>query len=241
MMSGVFDSGIGGMSVIFELRKFCPRADLIYYADKKNCPYGTKSRQEIIRLVRADIAKLREAGATHALIACCTASTVYCSLTPAEQKFLTPILAPTADAAAAATENGKIGVVCTDATAESGEFERQIKRTRPGAAVYTLPLQSLVREVERMGLGHSELLCERAPRPRKKSDPLYKELARMCAPLLHTDIDTLVLGCTHFPHLTGTFSDIFRGVRIVSCARVGAELLADVTDPRGSGITRIIE
>ena len=101
MMSGVFDSGIGGMSVIFELRKFRPRADLIYYADKKNCPYGTKSRQEIIRLVRADIARLREAGATHALIACCTASTVYCSLTPAEQKFLTPILAPRQTTAAA--------------------------------------------------------------------------------------------------------------------------------------------
>ena len=137
-MIGVCDSGEGGVVAVEELRAISPTVDVCFFADRKNAPYGTKSPDELLSLLRADINRVRDAGADEVLIACCTASTVYCRLTEEERRGVYPIIAPTAKAALEKTKNGCIGVLATEATVLSHAFAREIKRNEPNARVIEL-------------------------------------------------------------------------------------------------------
>ena len=137
-MIGIFDSGRGGMMALTELKRLSPDKDVIFFADRKNAPYGTKTESELIRLVERDVEILTSKGADVILMACCTACTVY-NLLPIEiRKIAHPIIEPTAKEAYRVTKNGKIGVIATERTIDSEAFPRALRElgiTEPPLAV----------------------------------------------------------------------------------------------------------
>lgn len=224
-MIGVFDSGAGGLTALNELRKIQPSVDLCFLADRKNAPYGTKTRREIIKLVTNDIKKLRLAGADKILMACCTASTVYPFLPGSLKASVCPIIAPAAKEAALVCENGKIGVIATNATVRSGAFVKEISKYK-SVSVTEIPAQELV------------FLVESGIKDGSMTDRARKRLVTLLSPFKAKGIDTLILGCTHFPHLEREISGILPGVRLISPSREGAkEMLRNCLNQRGKGIT----
>ena len=217
-MIGVCDSGEGGVVAIEELRAISPTVDVCFFADRKNAPYGTKSPDELLSLLRADINRVRDAGADEVLIACCTASTVYCRLTEEERRGVYPIIAPTAKAALEKTKNGCIGVLATEATVLSHAFAWEIKRNEPNARVIELAAQRFVEYVER-----------------GKTD--YRDVEATIEKLKRNNIDTLILGCTHFPRLSGIISEYAGSITVISSAREGALEIAKHARLAGAGAT----
>ena len=224
-MIGVFDSGAGGLTALAELRKIQPSIDVCFLADRKNAPYGTKSRREIIRLVTRDVVRLREAGADKILMACCTASTVYPFLDKRLRECLYPIIMPTAKEAARTTENGRIGVIATNATVKSGAFSEALSSIG-GLHVTEIPAQELVSVVE------GEMKDGRI------TQAVQEKIARLLMPLRKEKIDTLILGYTHFPHLEKQIAGCLPGVRLISPSREGAkEIIKSCLTAKGKGIT----
>ena len=224
-MIGVFDSGIGGLTAVAEIRKVAPNADVCFFADKKNAPYGTKSPDELIALVKADIKKLRLFGADRILMACCTASTVHRYLPRTMRDIAEPIILPTAREAAKVTSCGRVGVIATEATVASGAFSRELSRFTSVKEVFELPLQGLVSLVESGA-------CDKSITQAEKD-----ELCRMLLPIRERKLDTLILGCTHFPHLEGTIGALLPGLKLISSSREGAKEILKTTSPRGTGKT----
>ena len=105
-MIGVFDSGVGGFLAVRHLRALLPRADILCLADRKNAPYGTKERKEIINFAERNIERLFKLGANRILIACCTASSAHRALTQRAQDISVPIIRPTAERAVELTDIG---------------------------------------------------------------------------------------------------------------------------------------
>ena len=209
-MIGVFDSGVGGICAFREVRRLLPREDIIYLADRKNAPYGTKTKDEIISLTGANIKRLRAMGCERVLIACCTASTVYEELDSEEIKIAMPIIAP---AVKLAVEGGRrIAVIATEHTAKCGSFGRETKKISD-CTVYEFAEQNLVRLVEG-GCRDGRINAECAT-----------ELSRICDEVRLADADTLILGCTHFSHLERELARRLPDVRIISPAREGAREL----------------
>ncbi len=217
-MIGVCDSGEGGRVAVEELRAIAPMADICFFADRQNAPYGTKSPHELIALLRADVRRVREAGADEVLIACCTASTVFDRLMPEEKVGVYPIITPTAKAAVERSKSGRIGVLATEATVLSRAFTREILRIEPRAYVTELAAQRFVSYVE----------CARIDRG---------DVQRTVEKIKSKDIDTLILGCTHFPRLSGIISEYADNITIISSAKEGARLIARSANLWGSGAT----
>ena len=219
-MIGIFDSGVGGFCAFREVRRLLPGEDIIYLADRKNAPYGTKTKDEIIALTKADIQRLYRVGARKILIACCTASSVYDELDPWEREISLPIIKP---AARVAASGKKVAVIATERTVASGIFSRELAYFGNTDAL-EFPAQRLVALVEggcRDGMINSE--CER-------------ELERIASKVKSAGADTLILGCTHFSHLERELRQMC-GVKTVSPAREGARALVNTIkeDRRESG------
>ena len=217
-MIGVCDSGEGGRVAVEELRRIAPLADICFFADRENAPYGTKSPLEIITLLRADIQRVRDAGASEVLIACCTASTVYDRLTKVERKEVFPIIRPTARAAALATKNGRIGVLATEATVKAHAFTRELLRLDPTFRVTETAAQRFVGYIE-----NDKVDC--------------KDVKQTVERMKDYGIDTLVLGCTHFPRLSGIIREYADTITIISSAREGALEIAKHAHLDGHGAT----
>lgn len=224
-MIGVFDSGRGGITAVRELRSLLPREDIYFFADRKNCPYGTKSPAALTKLVTRDIELLRSLGADKILIACCTASTVF-PLLPADlQRNAYPIIAPTAKAAARVTKNGKIGVLATEATVRSGAFRRELIRFAEVSQVTEIAAQNLV------------FLVEGGASDTNITDTERQELYKTLEPFKKQETDTVILGCTHFPHLEKEIKKALPDVNIVSSSREGAMKIASGMSAGGRGRT----
>lgn len=208
-MIGVFDSGVGGLCAFSELRRLLPREDIIYLADRKNAPYGTKTKEELIALTKKDIQRLREMGVRQILIACCTASTVYSYLDFDEREISLPIITPAAELAA---KYGRVYVIATRHTAESGAFGRAIRHFG-GSLVIESAEQELVR------------LVESGSRDGRLSRACECEIDRIAEDIKRANAEALVLGCTHFTHLEGEFKKRLSGVKIISPAKLGAYAL----------------
>ena len=202
-MIGVCDSGEGGRVAVEELRALAPFADICFLADRENAPYGTKSPLELLALLRADIRRLREAGADEVLIACCTASTVYDQLVKSERVDVYPIITPTVRAAITSTRSARIGVLATGATVASRAFSKEIHRHLPTAYVKEVEAQRFVNYVEGGRIDRKDV--------RETVERLKDE-----------NIDTLILGCTHFPRLSGIISEYAGNITVISSAREGA-------------------
>lgn len=225
-MIGVFDSGLGGLTAVRELRRFMPGADICYLGDVKNAPYGTKSENELTRLVKSDIDRLEKKGADRILIACCTASTVYPLLDSKQREISVPIIEPTAKRAAAVTESGRIGIIATERTTASHAFADAVKRYLPKADITELATQELV------------LLTESGECDGFASKKAIEQIHRILEPIKYSKADTLILGCTHFPYLEEIIGEYLSGVRIVSSSREGAKALASIS-PHTEGTGKI--
>ena len=211
-MIGIFDSGAGGLAAYREARRLLPMANIIYLADRKNAPYGIKSKDDIIRIVKNNIKRLSLMGAKKILIACGTASSVYPELSEFEQEISIPIIDPAAKEAALI--GGRCAVIATNHTVSSHAFAGALAKISPSHKVLEIAAQILVSLVE-AGARDGALL----PREEEIIDRLASRISDF-------EADSLILGCTHFSHLEGEFRKRLRGVRIINPAKLGAKLLS---------------
>ena len=186
-MIGIFDSGVGGLTVARAVMKQIPGYDIVYFGDTAHTPYGTKSPETVISYTINNIEFLLSQGARLIIIACNTASSV---VTAAVLKqFSVPIfevITPAVDLAAQASKNLHFGVIGTRATIASGIYEKKILENQPQARVYSAACPLLVPLVEEGWLNKAETAM------------IVKKYLQ---PLKTRQIDTLILGCTHYPLL----------------------------------------
>lgn len=184
---GVFDSGVGGLTVAREIMRQAPEERLIYFGDTARVPYGSKSRDTVIRYVR-QIVRFLETKEIKALVIACNTASSY-AMDVLEEELDIPVLGvvkPGAKTAAEVTQNGRIGVIATDATINSGMYPTYIKSLDPRLKVFGKACPLFCPLVEE-GLLH---------------DFVTEEIARRyLADLKQKNIDTLILGCTHYPLL----------------------------------------
>ena len=211
-MLALFDSGRGGLNTVAYLNESNDGSDLIYLIDGNNAPYGIRTENEIIGITSENIRRLQYMGAERVLIACCTASTVH-RLLPKEYRSVSiPIIDAIAKEAKTVTRTGRIGVIATERTVSSGAFQRALK----GYSVDALPLSELVPLIDG-GLSDTTV-----------TEPDTDMLSGMLKPILKGNIDTLILGCTHFPAVKETIRKItssYGDIRLIDSARVGADTL----------------
>ena len=223
-MIGVLDSGVGGITAIREMRRILPSADILFFPDKENAPYGTKTQKELIPLVEKDIEILRSRGADLVLMACCTASTIHSFLKKEYRRITVPIIEPTSRAAAVTTKNGKVAVIATDATVRSGEFG--------------IRLSSLgVRHVAEIGAKDLVEAIEEGARDTRPTEKAKSILDRYAKRIESLGIDTLILGCTHFPHLSQEIGKRLPHVNLISSSYEGAVEIAKRSRQQGNGKT----
>lgn len=190
---GVFDSGVGGLSVLQNIRRLLPAEDLLYVADSRYCPYGGRSDREIQERAARITGFLIEQGAKAIVVACNTASIAALDLLRAS--FDVPIVGmePAVKPAAAATRSGIVGVMATGVTLAGRRFASLAERFARDVELITQPCPGLVEQVEA-----GEIDGERTE----------MLLRRYLEPLLDQGVDTIVLGCTHYPFLRGTITRI---------------------------------
>lgn len=203
---GVFDSGIGGLTVAAALRELLPAERIFYVGDTARVPYGGKSPETIERYSFEISRMLLAEGAKLIVVACNTASAL--AVPPLEARLTVPVVGvirPGAAAAVAATRNRKIGVIGTRATVQSQAYERAIVALDPVAEVHAQACPLLVPLIEEGWL----------------EDPITDQvIARYLDPMLASGIDTLVLGCTHYPLLYAALQRrVGGGVCLVDSAR----------------------
>lgn len=228
-MLGVFDSGRGGLSALSQLRSILPDADITYLADTQHLPYGNKSAEELIPLIEHAILRLYDHGCERVLIACVTASSLYDRLSVGVQRISYPIIPAIAQAAAHASR-GRIGIVATART------------VREGILRCALSGRGFCPVSESVGEGLVELV--EAERTDEHDAEALSAVWRTLAPHLRARIDTLILGCTHYPALTALFRRFLPdSVTLIPSGEVGACAFADTlcaADCRGGGITRFL-
>jgi glutamate racemase len=223
---GIFDSGVGGLTVLRAVRNRLPRESVIYLGDTARVPYGTKSRATIERYAVEDAAFLIDKGVKMIVIACNTASAM--SRERLRREFDTPLLSvlgPGARMAARVTQSGRIGVIATEATIDSGAYERAIR--------------------ESCGEKQVEICARACPLfvPLVEEGETDSQITRMVAeqylaPLREQKIDTLVLGCTHYPLLKRVIGetigrDSSGAVTLVDSAEATAEETALLLESEG--------
>ena len=182
---GVFDSGVGGLTVLQELYRQLPNESILYFGDTARLPYGTRSPEEIIQFVREILCWMRDRGVKMVIMACNTSSAL--ALDTVRSEFEFPILGVILPGAKGAVAAGKrIGVISTPATAKSNAYRDAIAEVDASAEVWQVGCPEFVPLIEGDRI----------------QDPYTYEVAQgYLAPLIAAQIDTLVYGCTHYPHL----------------------------------------
>ncbi len=229
---GVFDSGFGGLTVACELAKELPEESIVYVGDSARCPYGPRSLDEVDGFVQQIGAWLVARGVKLVVIACNTATAA--GLAHAQRTFPVPVVGvvePGARAAAHATRNRRVGVIATRATVDSGAYTDAIRHLDAGITVFSTATPRFVEIAEqgvRMAEGPIENYTSLASKVYIR--PAFQEIAReYLEPLRRCDIDTLVLGCTHFPLLKALIGGVVgRDVTLISSAREAARDVSEI-------------
>lgn len=219
-MIGLFDSGLGGLTVLARLRERLPSVDVVFFADQAHVPYGDRTHTELLRLLRANVARLDSYGAEAIVMACNTSCAI------AERYGWPPSRAPVLDlihSAAIAVERAgfrRVGVVATAATVGAGSYGRTLRTRVAGIDVVEVPAPALVPLVE---AGSIEGEMARAA------------VAEVCGHL-PLDLEALVFGCTHYPMLAHHFGDVLgEGIALVDPALIQAERAVELLDGRARG------
>ena len=202
---GVFDSGLGGLTVWRELYRKLPHESLIYYGDGKNCPYGDKNREEVTAYVDLAVRRLIDRGVKLIVVACNAATAM--AIDHLRRNYALPLvgLEPAVKPAAMASRSGVIGILATAATLRGRLFRETSRR-------YEDP----VRIIARVGEGCVEPVeqnCER-------TEEAYRRVERLLEPMIEAGADRIVLGCTHYPFLREAMHRVIgdRDVRLVNPA-----------------------
>lgn len=191
---GIFDSGLGGLTCVREVMNIMPGEDIIYFGDTGRVPYGARSAQQIIKYVRQDINFLKTFDIKYIIIACGTASSAALPMIKDEYDIdITGVLYPAAKKALSITKNGRIGVIGTQGTIRSGKYTKQLLEFDKDLKVIEAACPLFVHLVEN---GHTNTV------PAKLIAEEYLE------PIKKAGVDTLILGCTHYPLLKGIISEI---------------------------------
>ncbi len=185
---GVFDSGLGGLTVVRHLMNIMPEEDIVYFGDTGRVPYGTRSEETICRYAREDSSFLLSQDVKAVIAACGTVSSVAGKELSRLPVPTGGILEPTADTAAKATRSGKIGVIGTAATVRSRSFERCLKKIDNAFQIVAVACPMLVPLVENGWINPSDEVA-------------IAMVRRYLRPIRESGVDTLILGCTHFPLL----------------------------------------
>jgi glutamate racemase len=217
---GIFDSGIGGLTVVREFMRQIPLETVVYFGDTARVPYGSKSPETVIRFSMEDASFLLSKNVKLLVVACNTACSV--SL-PALRQFspvpVTGVIEPGAAAAAAATKTGVVGVIGTQGTISSGAYQKALRSFPSVRTVLAQPCPLLVPLVEEGWLDH----------PATRA--IVSEYVR---PLAEAGVDTLVLGCTHYPLLKPVLEEILGpGVALVDSAETAAAAASDLLAGKG--------
>jgi glutamate racemase len=234
---GIFDSGLGGLTVADEVMRALPHESVVYLGDTARCPYGPRDLDEVRRFALQIGAWLAARPVKLIVIACNTATAA--ALHDVQRAFDVPVIGvvePGARAAVKATRNRRVGVIGTTGTIESGAYSDAVRGIDAGVTVYSVPTPKFVDVVE-AGL-------RRGPGPLEdwmsdSSDvfirPTFLRIARdYLDPLKRAGIDTLVLGCTHYPLLAPAISSaVGPSVRLISSAQETAREVADTLAVRG--------
>ena len=212
---GIFDSGFGGLTAVKEVISSLPDERIIYFGDTARVPYGPKSRETVIRFSIENILFLLKYKVKLIIIACNTASSAALSIV--EMNFKVPIIgviSPGVNKAISVTKNKKIGVIGTRTTVNSKAYEKMIKEKSPGTKVYSAECPLFVPLVEEGWL----------------NTQITKQIARLYLnPLKSKKIDTLVLGCTHYPLLKPVIKEVLgQNVTLVDSARQVAQQAKEI-------------
>lgn len=186
---GVFDSGLGGLTGVHQLRKVLPNEDIIYFGDTGRIPYGSRSRETIMQYAQQDINFLLSKNVKFIMAACGTVSSTY----PTEKAAALPVpytgvVGSTVRAAQAATKNRKVGVIGTSATIRSGSYDRLLQELLPGVEIHKQACPLFVPLVENAMF--------------QPGDPITAlAVGKYLSPIREAGVDTLIMGCTHYPLL----------------------------------------
>lgn len=206
---GVFDSGVGGLTVLRALTALLPREDFIYVGDTARVPYGSKS-PEAVRRFSLEIARFFKRQKVKMMVAACNTVS---ALALRELRAYLPlpvlgVIEPGARAALAATRTGRVGIIGTEATVRSRAYEDAVKRLDPSVKTFSRPCPLFVPLAEEGWVSH----------------PVTRAVARLyLAPLLAQKIDTLILGCTHYPLLKPTLRRAAGRVELIDSAEETAK------------------
>lgn len=182
---GIFDSGVGGLTVLRQLYQQLPHESIIYFGDTARLPYGIRSQAEILQFVREILEWMQKQGVKMVIMACNTSSAL--ALETVRTEYNIPILGLILPGAKAAIQVGKrVGVIATPATAKSNAYKQAIREIAADVEVWQVGCPEFVPLIEQNRI----------------HDPYTTQVARSyLEPLLKKEIDTLIYGCTHYPHL----------------------------------------
>lgn len=193
---GVFDSGLGGLTAVAEIRSILPSENIIYFGDTSRVPYGGRSKEILLKYARQDVAFLRSFDIKAIVVACGTVSTNALPQLIAENELpMLGVVEPACRRAVKMTRNKKVGMIATAASVRSGCYERTIQAIDPAVEVYTKACPLLVPLVENGRCDRGDIVVETVVREYLQS-------------MKDTGVDTLILGCTHYPLLTEVIGDV---------------------------------
>ncbi len=211
---GVFDSGLGGLTAVKELEKVLPKESVVYFGDTGRVPYGSRSRETVRSYARQDMKFLMSRGVKAVLAACGTVSSTAADIGRELPVPYFDVVIPTAKAAAAATRNGKIGIIGTSATVHSDSYRKALLAVDYRLEVYSQACPLFVPLVENAFIA-----------PQDEVTRLVAE--RYLAPIREAGVDTLILGCTHYPIISATIGSVMgRNVTLIDSGREAALALA---------------
>ena len=227
---GVFDSGLGGLTAMRQLRQRMPCETILYFGDTSRVPYGNRSPETILRYARQDLRFLRTFDPKAVLIACGTVSSNCLEILQKENDIpIVGVVEPTVRRAVEATRNKRVGLIATRASVSSGAYHRMFRRLDREVALFACPCPLFVPLVEEGRFTAGDVVIETVAR-------------EYLTPLKDQGIDTLVLGCTHYPLLAEIISGVMGPeVRLVDagreCAREVERVLAAAGGlaPQGEG------
>ncbi|MBD3378861.1 MAG: glutamate racemase [Candidatus Omnitrophica bacterium] len=198
---GIFDSGVGGLTVARSVRKYLPGENIVYFGDTARVPYGNKSRETILRFSREIMAFLTEKGVKMVIVACNTASSL--ALSAIKKEYTVPVIGviePGVKESLKISTNKRVGVIGTRSTVASGAYKKKLLAEEPSCRVFSRDCPMFVPLVEN----------------RFFNDPATLRIAELyLSGIRKRKVDSLILGCTHYPLLKTVIGKVMKGVKLV--------------------------
>jgi len=203
---GIFDSGIGGLTVVKEIIRELPNEEIIYFGDTARLPYGNKSAPTVVKFSIENAKFLLKFGVKFIIVACNTSSSL--AVNRLKEMFSVPVLgviSPAVTKAVEISQNGRIGIIGTRATVESMCYQREIKKIKPSCKTFARPCPLFVPLAEEGWL---------------RGEVTFKIAQTYLQPFFKKDIDTFILGCTHYPLLTRVIAKVLgKKIKFVDSAK----------------------